>query len=109
MHDDLQITPAQEAQWKRYVAVVHQNARDMQRAFAERARQLRSMTAVANLKSYERLAEAHVARLKRLVPAFEKLYASMTAKQKLNADEMFRERAERRAAARESGSSQPSK
>lgn len=36
LHAELQITPAQEARWRRYAAVIRQNARDMQRAFAER-------------------------------------------------------------------------
>jgi periplasmic protein CpxP/Spy len=97
LHDDLHITPAQEAEWKRYAAVMRQNARDMQRAFMRRTQQIGSMNAVASLKSYEGLAEAHVQRLKRLIPAFEKLYAAMPAPQKKLADKVFQESAERHA------------
>jgi periplasmic protein CpxP/Spy len=100
LHQELHITPAQEAQWKRYATVMRQNARAMERAFMKRARQLSSMNAVANLKSYERLAEAHVQRLRKLVPAFQNLYAAMPAEQKKLADEVFRESAEKHAAER---------
>jgi hypothetical protein len=77
-------------------------------AFMQRMQQLHSMMAVASLKSYERLAEEHVARLKRLVPAFEKLYDKMPVKQKVIADQVFRENAEKRTAAQAGGSSPPS-
>jgi hypothetical protein len=105
LHAELQITPAEEAEWKEYVAVMQENARDMARTIMERTRQLDSMNAVENLKSYERLSEAHVERLQKLIPAFEKLYDAMPAQQKKIADEVFRASAKRHIAAHARGSS----
>ena len=97
LHSQLRITPAEEAQWKQFADVMRENARDMDQAFMQRAQQFDTMNAVQNMQSYEQLAEAHAQRLQKLVPAFEKLYDSMTDQQKQVADQVFRENAEQHA------------
>ena len=109
LHAQLHITAAEKAEWKEFTAVMRQNARHMERAFNKRMRELDTMNAVDSLKSYERLAEAHAQRLKRLVPAFEKLYAALPLKQKKLADKVFREDIQKHAPPQEGGSSQPSR
>jgi hypothetical protein len=47
------------------------------------------------LQSYEALAQQHVDRLQKLIPAFVALYDEMSPTQKANADRVFRGRAER--------------
>ena len=47
------------------------------------------MDAVDDLRSYEQLTEAQVDGIKKLLPAFETLYASMSDDQKKNADIVF--------------------
>jgi len=47
------------------------------------------MTAVEDLKTYEKFAQAHVKGLKNLISSFSKLYAAMPAAQQKNADAVF--------------------
>ena len=48
------------------------------------------MTAVDDLKSYQKHAQAHVDGLKNLIASFETLYAAMPDAQKKVADDVFR-------------------
>jgi hypothetical protein len=48
------------------------------------------MTAVENLRSFQKLAQAHADGLNNLGAAFESLYADMSDEQKKNADAVFR-------------------
>ena len=50
------------------------------------------MNAVDDLHSYEAIADAHAAGVKKLMTAFETLYASLSDAQKKNADAVFRHR-----------------
>jgi hypothetical protein len=61
-----------------------------------RAQQIPSMNAVQDMKSYQQLAEAHVQRLQKLIPAFEALYNAMPPQQQQLADQVFRDNADRR-------------
>ncbi len=97
LHAQLQITPAEEPQWKQFADVMRENARNMDQAFMQRAQQFETMNAVQRMQSYQQLAEAHVQNLQKLVPAFEKLYDSMTDQQKQVADQVFRENAKQHA------------
>jgi hypothetical protein len=49
-----------------------------------------TMTAVEDLRSYGEITEAHATGIKNFLPAFERLYDSMSAPQKANADDVFR-------------------
>ena len=97
LHAELHITSAQAAPWNEFAAIMRDNARAMDAAAEQRAAQLPTMNAVDDLKSYEGLAEQHVDRLQRLIPAFVALYDSMSPHQKAIADRLFRGRAERHA------------
>jgi protein CpxP len=98
LHAQLQITPAEQSQWDQFAEVMRDNARDMDRAFVQRAQQYPTMNAVQNMQSYETIAEAHARHLQKLVPAFDNLYNAMPEQQKKLADQVFRANAERRAA-----------
>jgi protein CpxP len=91
----LQITPQQKAQWDRFTAVMRENAQDMDKLYETRAQAVESMNAEANMKSYAEMAEHHAQDVRRLVPAFDSLYASMSASQKHAADQVVREDAMR--------------
>jgi protein CpxP len=91
----LQITPQQKAQWDRFTAVMRENAQDMDKLYQARAQAIDSMSAEANMKSYAEMAEHHAQDVRRLVPAFDTLYASMSSSQKQAADQVFREDAMR--------------
>jgi periplasmic protein CpxP/Spy len=94
LHMQLHITPAEQPQWDRYVAVMRENARAMDQELAQRIEQFPTIDALQNLQSYERLAEAHVQHLQKLAPAFADLYNAMPEQQKRLTDQVFREHAE---------------
>ena len=73
------------------------NAQTMDGLTQARIDKAKTMTAVDNLQSYSAIVEAHAEGLKKFVPAFEALYASMSDAQKHQADNVFREYRDRRA------------
>ena len=89
LHDQLKITPAQEPQWNAVAQAMRDDAAAMQAAIAKRKQNRGSMTAVDDLRSYEEVTETHVAGLKKLIPAFQALYDTMSPEQKKNADAAF--------------------
>jgi LTXXQ motif family protein len=89
LHRKLKITAAQESQWNAFAQVMRDNAQAVDAVLKERSENLNAMNAVEDLRSYERLADAHADGLKKLVPAFEALYNTMTDDQKKNADIEF--------------------
>lgn len=90
LHTQLNITNAEESNWTGVAQAMRDNARTMEKLAAAKAGQASaSMTAVDDLKSYERYAQAHVDGLKALISSFETLYASFPDAQKKNADEVF--------------------
>jgi hypothetical protein len=48
-----------------------------------------NMTAVEDLRMYQKFAQAHIDGLKNLIASFEKLYAAMPDAQKKIADQVF--------------------
>ncbi len=86
----LLITPAETPQWKRFTAVMRENAHAMDQNMRQRLKQLPSMTAEQNMRSYMHIATAHARAMRRLLPAFEHLYTTMSASQKATADQLFR-------------------
>ena len=91
LHAALKITPDQEAKWKEVAQDMRENAAAMDKLIAEtRATPPQNMTAVADLKMYQKFAQAHVDGLKNLLSHFEAFYAAMPDAQKKIADEVFR-------------------
>lgn len=92
LHKRLMITPAQEQQWAVVAQIMRDNAQSIDQLASQRSAKRSTMTAVENLHSYEEIADAHADELKKLVPAFEALYDSMSDAQKKNADAVFGQR-----------------
>jgi hypothetical protein len=91
LHEDLKITPAEEADWDKVAKVMRDNDAAMQKLVAEKtAKDRDSMTAVEDLQTYEKFARAHVEGLKSLTSSFDTLYKSMPETQRKVADEVFR-------------------
>ena len=99
LHKDLRITPAQEPQFDAYAQAMRGNAQAMQVLFEEHAKTA-EQDAVGRLRWYARLAAAHAEAVGKLVPVFETLYQSLTDKQKKEADAVFKQLQQRRAARR---------
>ena len=92
LHTKLKITPAQEELWNNVTEVMRDNAKTMEALIKARSdsEKASTMTAVDDLKSYGEIAEAHADGIKKFVPVFEALYASMSDAQKKDADTLFR-------------------
>ena len=89
LHTRLKITPAQEDQWKKVADAMRENASTMENLIQARRANMGTMNAVANLKSYQGVSEAHAGALAKFVAAFEPLYDMMSAEQKQIADATF--------------------
>jgi protein CpxP len=100
LHAQLKITPDEEPLWNNVAQVMRENARTIDQLASERSAKRTGMTAIDNLRSYEEIADAHAAEMKKLVPAFEALYAKMSDTQKKTADAVFNQRQRARAAAK---------
>jgi len=90
LHGALKITAEQETHWNAVAQAMRENASNMDKLVAaNRTTPPQSMSAVDDLKSYEKFAQAHVDGLKNLISSFEKLYAAMPDAQKKVADGVF--------------------
>ncbi|MGH7068816.1 MAG: Spy/CpxP family protein refolding chaperone [Acetobacteraceae bacterium] len=86
----LQITPAEQTGWDRFVQVMRDNEATMHEAFQQRGAKLATMSAVQNMQSYADLASLHAKDMQTLAATFQTLYAAMTPAQQQNADAVFR-------------------
>ena len=100
LHKKLQITSAEEPQWRRFTAVMRENDRTMDNAMRQRMDKLPGMNAEQNMKSYAHIAALHAQNMRKMLPAFEHLYHAMPAGQKQTVDQVFRNDAYRGKAAR---------
>ncbi len=89
MHNTLAITAAQEDQWNKVKQVMLDDAKNMDKLTHARAEHEKEMNAVDNLKSYGEISEAHADGIKKMVPVFTDLYASLSDAQKKKADTLF--------------------
>jgi protein CpxP len=89
IHNRLRITEAQEPSWGKVAQIMRDNAIAFRAAVRERHSAETKPTAVDDLKSFQIVADEHSAGLKKLIPAFETLYAALTAEQQKRADRVF--------------------
>src|SRR5271165_1048625 len=91
LHTALKITPAEEPLWNAVAQAMRENAAAMDKIVAQaRTTPPQNMTAVEDLKMYQKFAQAHIDGLKNLIVSFEKLYAAMPDAQKKITDDVFR-------------------
>jgi periplasmic protein CpxP/Spy len=91
LHSSLKITPQQEEQWSKFADVMRDNGRTMADLYRQRIAQRDTMSALDDMKQYEQITQANADGTKRLVEAFEPLYASLSPEQKKLADTNFRD------------------
>jgi protein CpxP len=90
LHAALKITADEEKNWNGVAQAMRENARAMDTLVAaNRTTPPQSMSAVEDLKTYQKFAQAHVDGLKNLISAFGTLYDAMPDAQKKNADKVF--------------------
>ncbi len=91
LHKALEITPDEEADWNLVAQAMRDNAAAMQKlAEDDAARDPGTLTAMVELQTYQKFAQAHVDGLKNLISSFDNLYNSMPDTQKKVADAVFR-------------------
>ena len=90
LHTALKITGEEETQWNGVAQAMRENAANMDKLIASnRTNPPQNMTAVEDMKTYQKFAQAHIDGLKNLTSAFSTLYDAMPAAQKKVADEVF--------------------
>ena len=90
LHTALKITPGQESQWNGVAQAMRENAAAMDKLVAaSRTTPPQNLSAVDDLKTYQKFAQAHVDGLKNLISAFTTLYNGMPDDQKKVADKVF--------------------
>ena len=90
LHTAMKITPEQETKWNGVAQAMRENAGRMDKLVATtRTKPSQSMSAVDDLKTYEKFAQAHVDGLKNLISSFTALYDTMPDAQKKVADKVF--------------------
>jgi periplasmic protein CpxP/Spy len=90
LHTALNLSPAQDSKWNAVAQSMRENATAMDKLVAaNRVTAPQSMTALDDLKTYQKVAQAHVDGLKNLISSFGTLYDSMSDAQKKNADQVF--------------------
>jgi periplasmic protein CpxP/Spy len=90
LHSSLKITSAQEDQWSKFADVMRDNAHTMGDLYRQRVAQRDTMSALDDMKQYAQITQSDADGTKRLVDAFEPLYASLSPDQKKLADAAFR-------------------
>jgi 23S rRNA U2552 (ribose-2'-O)-methylase RlmE/FtsJ len=90
LHGTLKITDAQEELWKNLTQVMRQNAKDMDAINKDMVENTQTMNAVDHMKFHSRITEVHLDQVKKFIPPFETLYASMSDEQKKITDTTFR-------------------
>lgn len=90
LQDALKITAEQDTLWNGLTQVMRDNAKEMDTLTKDRAVNALTMDAVENLKFNSHMTETHLSQLKKFLPPFEALYASMSDEQKKTTDTLFR-------------------
>jgi periplasmic protein CpxP/Spy len=90
LHAALKVTPAEEANWNGVAQAMRENAAAMEKLAADKTlHPPQDLTAIDDLKNYEKFAQAHVDGLKNLISSFEIFYKSIPDPQKKIADQVF--------------------
>ena len=86
----LNFTEAQKELSNNLTTVMRENAKDMDALFTTaRAEKTQTRNAVEQMKFHSQITEAQLAQLKKFIPPFEALYASMSDEQKKTTDTIF--------------------
>lgn len=90
LHAALQITAEQETKWNSVAQAMRENAGAMDKLMAASVTTPRqNLSALNDLKNYQKFAQAHVDGLKNLISSFSSLYETMPDAQKKVADAVF--------------------
>jgi hypothetical protein len=88
LHDQLKVTPDQEAAWGKVAQVMRDNAASMKSAFEARKANT-NLTAPEDIKSLQKMTQAHADALDKFADSFGTFYDTLTPEQQKNADRVF--------------------
>jgi len=89
LQSGLKITDAQEKSWNNLTQVMLENAKELDALTKYSAENTKDMNAVEQMKFHSQITETRLNQMKKFIPLFEELYASMSDEQKKNADTVF--------------------
>jgi hypothetical protein len=89
LHQKLGITPDQESAWNDVAQAMRDNEANLSSTIQAKHENAANMSAVDDLASYQKIAQAHADGLQKVVSAFQGLYDNMSDDQKKNADQVF--------------------
>jgi hypothetical protein len=89
LHTKLQIKPEQEQLWAAVAQTMRDNASSMGDMIRDARQKEKDTTAIEDLQTYQKMAQAHADGAARLVSTFQPLYDSMSPEQKKVADTVF--------------------
>ncbi len=90
LHTTLKITPDQTKAFDEFAQVMRDNANRMDTLLKDQTKDMAAMSAVDHMKAYEAITQARADDMQRQVPAFSRLYDTLTPEQKKLADDSFR-------------------
>jgi periplasmic protein CpxP/Spy len=94
LHDRFRVTTEQEPLWDPVAQAIRESAEDLTPLLKERLRAATNGSAPDLLRSYEALGDAQLDNLKKIIAAFDPLYAGLSDSQKKIADAVLREGAQ---------------
>jgi len=89
LQTSLKITEDQHVLWNNLTVVMRENAKEMDARSMERAENNKTTNAVERMKFHSQISELRLNQMKKFLPPFEALYASMSAEQKQITDTIF--------------------
>lgn len=89
LHAKLNLTPEQEDLWNTVAQAMRDSETEISTLIHERHENGGKLTAVEDLQSYQKIAQAHADGLGKVASAFSDLYDKMSDDQKANADKVF--------------------
>jgi hypothetical protein len=91
LHDHLKITSEQEELWAPVASVMRGNDIEFRTNLQSKTAEMKSSTAVNDLKAFQLIAEHHALGLKKLIPVFSTFYDGLPTTQRRRADTIFGE------------------
>lgn len=89
MHDQLKITPEQEAAWKTFTEATSHNMKDMMQARPDR-KQMEAMSAPAMMEQHMERSKAHLASMQKHLDALKTFYAVLSPEQQKTFDHLHK-------------------
>ena len=86
----LKITADQETLWNNLTQVMRENAKELDTLSKDKSETTKTMNALEAMKFHSQITESRLEQQKKLIPAFEALYVSLSDGQKKVTDTIFR-------------------